>query len=216
MKAYSLLFLVTVPNLFLALWVFQPQASPQTQDNTGKQIEVKLIPEKKSIRVGDTLNVRVEIWNIGSKPLFIMRNIYELCENAPLSLRLELGPPPKPQLGHGCAADCVNDAKDSFARRLSYHWTVLPAGDFFGKVVGKDPDSFPQLNTPGRWRLRGTYKSTGGLSISSLCFDTAPIPDEKEQIKQLPYQAWQGTADTNTVWIEVVRGGSSAKAKKSR
>jgi hypothetical protein len=140
---------------------FQPMAvgSPQAQDTEGKQIEVRLIPKKKSIKVGDT-------------------------------------------------------AKDSFARRLVYRWTTLPTRDFYGTVVAMDPASFPQLNTPGRWRLRGTYKSIGNLS-SSHCWDTAPIPDNEEQIKGLPYEAWQGEVNTNTVWIEVLRARSSATVKKS-
>ena len=126
----------------------------------------------------------------------------------------EKGPPVKPRAGFGCASDCVYTAKDSFARRLVYRWTTLPTRDFYGTVVAMDPASFPQLNTPGRWRLRGTYKSIGNLS-SSHCWDTAPIPDNEEQIKGLPYEAWQGEVNTNTVWIEVLRARSSATAKKS-
>jgi hypothetical protein len=196
---------------------FQPMAvgSPQAQDTEGKQIEVRLIPKKKSIKVGEVLEVRVEIWNVGSKPLFIERAVYSPCaQPGPLSLRLELGPPVKPRAGFGCASDCVYTAKDSFARRLVYRWTTLPTRDFYGTVVAMDPASFPQLNTPGRWRLRGTYKSIGNLS-SSHCWDTAPIPDNEEQIKGLPYEAWQGEVNTNTVWIEVLRARSSATVKKS-
>jgi hypothetical protein len=215
LEAHHSPLLVIVVSSFLTLWVFQTFAlgNPQTQDTKNKQIEVRLIPKKK-INVGEALEVRVEIKNVGSKPLFIKNAIYELCAPAPLSLRLELGPPMKPWQGHGCASDCIYDAKDSFAGRLAYHWTILPAGDFFGTVVTMDPHAFPQLNTPGRWRLRGTYESTSNLS-SSLCFDTAPIPDEKEQIKGLPYEAWHGRVATNTVWIEVVRTRGPATDKKS-
>ena len=217
MSAHHSPLLVIVVAQFLTLGVFQPLAfgDPQTQDNKGKQIEVRLVPKKKSIKVGEVLEVRVEIWNVGSKPLFIEKAIYELCgPTSPLSLRLELGPPMKPQGGFGCAGDCAYTAKDSFARRLVYRWTTLPPGDFYGTVVAMNPDSFPQLNTPGRWRLRGTYKSVGNLS-SSPCWDLAPIPDKEEQIKGLPYEAWQGELGTNTAWIEVVRAESSSKVKKS-
>jgi hypothetical protein len=120
----------------------------------------------------------------------------------------------KPQAGLLCSADCVYNTKDSFARRLVDRWTVLPAGDFYGTVVTMYPDSFPQLNTPGRWRLLGTYKSGGNLS-SSPCWDRAPIPDNEAQIKGLPYQAWLGEADTNVVWIEVLRAGNPPPVKKS-
>jgi Carboxypeptidase regulatory-like domain len=185
----------------------------RTQDIQGKQIEVRLIPKKKSIKAGEVLEVRVEIWNVSSKTFFIKKAIYDLCAVSPLSLRLELGPLPKPQVGHGCASDCVFTAKEGFATRLLYHWTTLSPGNFYGTVIALDPDNFPQLNTPGRWRLRGTYKSIGDLS-SSLCFDTAPIPNIIEQIKGLPYEAWQGAVDTNAVWVEVVRPGNSPAVRK--
>jgi hypothetical protein len=88
----------------------------------------------------------------------------------------------KPQSGIGCAADCIYDARDTFITRLSYRWISLPPGTFYGTVVVLHSDFFPQLDTTGRWRLRGPYKSTGDLA-SSLCWDRAPIPDIREQIK---------------------------------
>jgi hypothetical protein len=211
--------LVTVVAQILTLGVFQPLlfGDPQTQDTESKQIEVKIIPTKKSIRVGDVLKVRVEIWNVSSKTYFIEKAIYEMCGPiSPLSFRLDLGPPMKPQTGPGeaCAADCGYTAKDSFAERLVDRWISLPPGNFYGKEVALYPAIFPQLKTPGRWRLSGIYKSMGDLS-SSHCFDTAPIPDIKEQIKGLHSEAWQGWVDANTAWIEVVSAGSSGTVKKS-
>jgi hypothetical protein len=218
LNAHRSSLLVTVVTLISMLGVFQPLAfaNPQAQDTKDAQVEVRLIPKKKSIKVGDVLQVRVEIWNVGTKSFFIEKEIYNLCVAAPLSLRLDLGPPMKPQTGpgRGCAGDCVYTAKDSFARRLVGRWTVLSPGDFYGTDISVYPDSFPQLYTPGRWRLGGTYKSIGNLS-SSPCWDTAPIPDNAEQIKGLGLEAWQGEVDTNTVWINVVRTGSSTPFKKS-
>jgi hypothetical protein len=211
--------LFTVVTLVSMLGVFQPLAfgSPLAQETKGTQIEVRLVPIKKSIKAGEVLEIRVEIQNVGSKPVFIENGIYSPCAPpSPLSLRLDLGPPMKPQTGpgFGCAGDCIYTAKDSFASRLLYRWTVLPPGAFYGRVILVQPESFPQLSTPGRWRLSGTYKSIGNLS-SSFCFDTAPIPDNQEQINALAYEAWQGEVDTNAVWIEVLRAGSSGTVKKS-
>ncbi|MFZ0884765.1 MAG: hypothetical protein WAN14_15305 [Candidatus Acidiferrales bacterium] len=205
--------------LIPTLWAFQPPpvGSPRGQETKSTQIEVRLIPIKKSIKAGDVLKIRVEIQNVGSKPLFIENGIYSPCTPpSPLSLQLDLGPPMKPQKGpgFGCAGDCIYSAKDSFASRLLYRWTVLPPGAFYGRVISVQPESFPQLSTPGRWRLSGTYKSIGNLS-SSFCFDTAPIPDNQEQINELPYEAWQGKVDTNSVWINVARAGSSTTTKES-
>jgi len=176
-------------------------------------IEVRLIPKKKSIRVGEPLEVRVEIWNISRQTFFIEKAIYEMCGPSPLSLRLELGPPMKPQIGHGCASDCLWRPEDGFARRLVMGWTSLPGGNFYGTVVSMYPDEFPQLNKPGRWRLRGTYKPAGDLSAEVSCLDAAPIPNNKELIDNLPYKPWQGHADTNSVWIEVLPKSDSLTNK---
>lgn len=185
--------------------------TPQANTESNKQLEVRLTPLKKATRAGEPLEIRVEIRNTSSQTFFIPKDIYELCGPfSPLSLRLELGPPMKPQLGHGCASDCVWDSKDTFARRLVTVWTSLPAGNFYGTTVSMNPDEFPQLNTPGRWRLRGTYQSGG--RATEYCFDTAPIPNGKELVDNLPYKAWSGQVDTNTVWVEVLpRVDSSGK-----
>jgi|HubBroStandDraft_2_1064218.scaffolds.fasta_scaffold147269_1 hypothetical protein len=78
LKAYHSPSLVSVVALFLTLGVFQALGfgNPPTQDTEGKKIELRLIPKKKSIKVGEVLEVRVEIWNVGSKPLFIEKAIY--------------------------------------------------------------------------------------------------------------------------------------------
>ena len=47
-----------------------------------------------------------------------------------------------------------------------------------------------------------------------LCFDAVPLADEKEQVKALPGEAWQGEVETNTVGIEGVRGRNSFTGKK--
>jgi hypothetical protein len=190
-------------------------ATPQTQAETNRQLEVRLTPLKKATRAGQPLEVRVEIRNISPATFFVEKAIYESCGPfSPLSLRLELGPPMKPQLGHGCASDCIWDSKDTFARKLVTAWTSLPAGNFYGTVISMNPDEFPQLNTPGRWRLRGTYKSTGDLS-TEYCFDIHPVPNNKELIEDLPYKARRGQVDTNTVWIEILPRVDSSTTKKS-
>ena len=189
---------------FLAIALLHLSALGNSRPDDSKKIEVRLVPKKKAVMAGETLEVRVEIRNIGSETLFIHKDIFQLCGTSPLSLRLELGPPIKPQPGHACASDCIYAAGDNLAKRLALFWTILPPGDFYGTVVSMDPDTFPQLNTAGRWRLRGSYRAVRDLS-SSFCWDPAPLPEKDEQIKSLPYKAWQGEVETNAAWIEVSR-----------
>jgi hypothetical protein len=149
MNFYSLRPLSAVFTAFLVI-VFPSVAfgDRQARDIDDNQIEVRLIPKQNSIVAGQSLEVRVEVRNVGRKPLFIEKNIFELCESAPLSLRLELGPKMKPRKGVACAADCGYNAGDSFARRLVDHWSVLPEADFYGTVISISPERFQQLDTP--------------------------------------------------------------------
>jgi hypothetical protein len=183
----------------------------QTQESQ-QQLEVKLIPKKKAIKAGEALVVRVEIWNVGNRPVFVEQAVYGWCTHSPLYIWLDSGPPMKPQTGEGmgCAADCVHSSKETFAQRLVDEWTALTPGNFYGRDVTMDPEQFPQLKTPGRWRLGGTYVSRGGLS-SSVCFYFGPVPDYSDEIKGLPFQAWEGQVETNRTWIEVVSPPSKSK-----
>jgi hypothetical protein len=187
--------------------------NPQTRDKENNQIEVR-ISSKTKIRVGETLELQVEIWNVGEKQLFIEKDIYQLCSHSPLSLYLELGPALKPGPGRGCAGDCMDDPKASFANRLVEQWISLPVGHSYGTVVRMDPDAFPQLKTPGRWRLRGEYKSNGELSASLCVF--SPTPLDQQMIEKLPYKTWRGEAATNMVWVEVAHSRKSSNTTDSQ
>jgi hypothetical protein len=184
----------------------------RTRKEESNQIEVRISSKTKTIRVGETLELQVEIWNVGDKQLFIEKDIYQLCSHSPLSLNLDLGPPLEPGPGHGCAGDCMDDPRASFASRLVQQWISLPVRHFYGTVVHMDPDVFPQLKMPGRWRLRGEYKSNGDLSSSFCVF--SPTPLDRQLTQKLPYKAWRGEAATNIVWVEVVHSGKSSKTNR--
>ncbi len=177
-------------------------ASSQGSDNVNKQIEVRISPQSKVVRVGEPLEVRVEVWNVGSEQLFIEKDIYAPCADSSLSFRIDSGPPIRATgPGAGCAADCADDKKDSFASHLVKLCIPLPAGHFYGTVVRLPPYLFPQLQTPGHWRLQGKYSSNGNLPSSRCVFQVSSDP---EQTAMLPYKAWHGVEDTNAVWVEVV------------
>jgi hypothetical protein len=176
-------------------------ASPQDSNKVNKGIEVRISSKVRVVRAGTPLEVQVTILNVGKEDLFIEKDVYEMCRYSPLSFSLELGPTPTAG-GWNCASDCLDDPSMSFANRVVKRWIVLPAGNFYGTTVRIDPDFFPQLKTPGHWRLRGLYQAAGDLA-SSVCLD--PVRLDPQQTEQLPYKAWSGKENTNVIWIEVVR-----------
>jgi hypothetical protein len=159
-------------------------------------IELKLSVQKKVIRPGGSLEVRVEIWNTGSRDIFVGQNLDSPGSISELSLRLEGGVEPSGETA-GVAGDSLRDP--DFVRVLSKYWIPLPPGHFYGRVVKMYPDSFPKLDKRGRYRLRAEYScigfpTSGGINGLEL---------DPEQSARLPFKAWKGKIESNSVWIEV-------------
>ena len=97
-----------------------------------------------------------------------------------------------------------NDAnKPPLAVELSKYWIALPPGHFYGGEVVLDSRSYERLGIPGRYRIEGQYHSAGFFVRDDI---GNPLAAYVEELKRLPYQAWEGTVCTNSVWIEV-KGG---------
>jgi len=201
-----------VPVVFALMLAPHGIREPLPAQGNNRQIEVRISAKSRVIKAGQPLELRVEIRNVGNAELFIEKDIYQPCSHSPLTLSLDLGPPLKPGLERlACAADCIDDPKVSFANRLVERWISLPAGHFYGAVVSIDPDFFPELKTPGRWRLRGKYSSGGDLT-SSICL--SPVPLDRHLTDALPYKAWKGQEETNVVWIRVLSPRGASKSKR--
>ena len=63
-----------------------------------------------------------------------------------------------------------------------------------------DASLFKHLNIPGKYRVTGQYSSRGFLVKD----EGNPLGCYVDELKQLPYQAWKGTVETNSISIEVV------------
>lgn len=188
----------------ICLVVFPSRSVGETgrSDQPVSQLKLKLTPKTKTVRIGDDLEVRAEIRNIGTKALFIERTIYERCAHSPLQLGFEGHAPIKDSgPGVGCAADCMDDPKQPFVDRFAQKWMLLTPGASIGVTIRLDSESFPQLHSPGHWLLRGDYTSDGNLS-ASFCANNLTL-DPKE-VEKLPFQAWKGQSETK-VAIVVVR-----------
>ena len=175
---------------------------PGRQQETAKNsIELRLLPKRLTVHAGDSLDVTVEIWNVGTKEVILGKSIDGHSPISHLSLSLEGGSPKSTGPGVNGAADSLPNPNEPFANILVKHWIPLPAGDFFGRVVSMDPHLFPQLLTPGRYLLKGNFRSMG--------FPTSPggmngLELNPDEAAKLPYPGWKGQVDSKPTWIEVV------------
>ena len=66
------------------------EETPKAKDSP-PNIAIKLMIEKNVIQPGETLKLKVEIWNVGTDDIFIAQNIEATSGNSDLELFLEVG-----------------------------------------------------------------------------------------------------------------------------
>jgi hypothetical protein len=172
----------------------RPRHTPPVQP-----IVVRLVSHTSRISPGNSIELRVEVQNNGPKTLFIGRDL-EAPNNAMSRLELYLEHDhrlDKPM--SNSAADYLPDDKEPFSNILAREWLPLPPNHFYGQTVVMSPSDFPRLRTPGRYRVKGQYISEG---FGSPRQDN-PFRARAADISKLPYTAWEGEIETNSVWITV-------------
>jgi len=180
-------------------------ANSQTPKESSPNIEVKLIAEKSVIRSGETLKLKVEIWNVGTDDIIIAQNIDATFGNSTLELFLQVGSKLQGPNTHGIG-DGIPESSPDFAKTFVTNWLTLNKAHYYGTYVYMDPIDFPQLRKPGRYRVRAEYYSRGISSVPG--WNGGYL--KQEDIARLPFKAWQGTAYSNFVSIQV-----NARMKKS-
>jgi hypothetical protein len=169
-----------------------------TTVESSPMIEVKVIPEKSVIRPGETLKLKVEIWNVGTESIIIAQNIGATSGNSDLELFLEVGTVLKESQMH-IVGDSIPESNPDFAKTFITNWLTLNKAHYYGTYVYMDPIDFPQLRQPGRYRVRANYYSRG---ISSVAGWNGGYLKEQD-IARLPFRAWKGTINSNFAHIQV-------------
>jgi len=195
---FALMALVTLLSPLLAIEQTRP-------GETSPEIEVKLIPEKSGIRPGETLKLKVEIWNVSNDNIIIAQNIDATFGNSDLELFLEVGSALQGSNTHS-VGDKLPEPNPGFANTFITNWLTLNKAHYYGTYVYMDPIDFPPLRKPGQYRVRAQYYSRG---ISSIAGWNGGYLRE-EDIARLPFRAWKGTINSNFASVHV-----RAAAKKT-
>jgi hypothetical protein len=207
MKAAEVLFAISLAVCATMPSLAQSSTQPRTQAEKNSQVteglEVRIIPNRSRIVVGQQLTLRIEIWNTGDQDFYICRDMLAFGGYA-CHLTLNFTPRGKAN-GHGLAADCYNEKpppSEDFARYLTELWILLPPKHFYGTTLKISRlDYNRELEEPGRYRLTGEY-SSGGLLSGANCNVTSYFPD---QVARLRNKAWVGRIQSTPVTIQVVR-----------
>ncbi len=192
-----------VALLCMFLWAraSQPQGLPS--GDLAPRIAVQISAERVRFHPGEDIRLHVELWNEGRRDVFVSKDIETRFSNALATIDLTLY--------HGKEADRPTTVvfSDSFSsERASYppliselprYWIALPPQHFYGGEVVMSASSFKGLSVPGRYRIQGKYQARGFLAQDI----NNPLAHYFQELKQLPYEAWVGEVETNSVWIEV-------------
>jgi hypothetical protein len=154
-------------------------------------ITVKIQANKRFFIPGENVSLHVEIRNTGSKDIFVEKN-FSLYGGS-LEILLHYGTKidgPSERVSIDYLPGNPNDPKKPpLVNELSRYWIALPPGHFYGGEVILDSRSFKRLWVPGRYRIEGQYHS-GGFFVPDDYGN--PLASYAEELKQLPYHAWEG------------------------
>jgi hypothetical protein len=179
--------------------------SPQEQTEQGKELEVRISLAKPVVAANETLRLRVEIWNVGTRDLLVCKEVFS--PSAPCTLRLDFQPLAKVE-HRGLASDCVPyewmphippPKAEDFANILIKDWVSISPNHFYGAIIELDPSSYPELRVAGHYRLSGNY-SSGGLLEAHCYYKLKPFSRE---VANLPAGSWHGVAYSNSVAVNV-------------
>src|SRR6266852_4481162 len=125
--------LVALVGLLSPILASAQTASPQRSRDSTPKIELKLIPEKATIRPGERLKLRVELWNVGSDTVIIAQDIDARFGNSELQLCLDIGAIREGE--GGMAADGIPEPNPDFEKTFVTNWLSLNQGHFYGTYV---------------------------------------------------------------------------------
>ena len=186
----------------MLLWPYALRSQQLLAHDVEPRISVRISCDHHRFYAGEDIRLHVEIWNVGDQDLFFLKDI-STVSNALAKLDLTWYQGNKP-VGPWVAitSDSFSSERSTYpplVGELPRYWIAIPPKHFYGAEVVLEASSFGRLKALGRYRIQGVYSSRGFLAqdINNPLFHYA------EELKQLPYEAWVGQAETNSLWIEI-------------
>ncbi len=192
--------------LCVLLWAHATRSQNHpSPDSIDPQVSVRLSTDRTHFQPGEDIRLHVEIWNEGDRDLFIYRNIDAVYSNALATIDLTLYAAGQ-RTGRSVAitGDSFSSERANYPpllNELPRYWILLPPQRFYGQEVVMRASWFNKLSIPGKYRIQGKYRSRGFLAQDI----NNPLLHYAEELKGLPYKAWVGEVETNSIWIEVAK-----------
>jgi hypothetical protein len=161
-------------------------------------ISIKIQSMKETFEKGEPITVRVELRNQSRRDLYVGRKL-DGSSDGPTYITFKVWDSRgKPSPGLKSATDCfMKPDTDSLPVAVMKEWIALPPGSSY--IAEVRVENFDFLKKPGRYRISATYESDG---IKEQYW-TKCIKATSEEIKALPFEAWEGKVESNCIWIAI-------------
>jgi hypothetical protein len=166
---------------------------------------VRISTDQKTIAPGESLELRAEIFNRGDEPVFVASE-FEGPDNALTLLQLNvfLGKKLVERRRPLSAADYLRYRDDDphkppLDQLFPRYWVVLRPNHFYGSKIVMSPSAYEQLRMPGKYLIKGTYISAGFQNTGM----NNPLASYADELQHMPYRAWTGEIETNSISIKV-------------
>lgn len=155
----------------------------------------------------DSIPLRVEVTNEGEQTLLMCRDLdiaSDFC-NWDFEVYDASG---RPVSGWKMVGDRVEGHTHAFPNVLISNWIALAPHYAYGTTIdlalflGPDP-------LPGRYKVKATLSSSGPGDPSTKN-DLVHYPKE---LAALPFPGWKGKAESNWVWVEIVKSSAQRRTK---
>ena len=187
--------------IFIVLDMVPIIGSAQSR-SANPEVSVQLSIGKNRFRIGEVIEVKLEIVNVGKTP-FLIGNGILLNHSGPIShLDLTL------KDAHGAESPKMLFNADSFGIRPAKPaaqaaldgWLLLRSNCSFGKTFILSEEVFSFLHKPGRYELSGVYLSR---SIADKeAYLAVGLSDA--DVAAVNFPSWSGKLQTNTLEFEIL------------
>jgi len=187
------------------------QLDPSVPAKANSGVSVVLALQTRQISPGEPLRAKIIVENNGDSPLLVGNLIQFGGAGHPVSriefsLRGSDGRLITPAVF--LASDVFSEKKPPNASAAFMDsYLLLRSGYSISKTFLIDARFFKELTTPGSYGLSATYVSSG-LSYPPVYYQAGL---SEEDIKSIPFKAWNGSITTNEVRFRVGHAAKEAK-----
>lgn len=185
----------------LVALIFCSAASGQTDTARKEALDVRISLARRAFHLGEPIQLRLEISNIGHEPLLVPNSV-SLLGNSDAFLEIELRSQKGLVSPHmGMALDCfptpAKNKRPPSEIVLNSFLLLRPGTSYVQNIpLYEHLSALEYAIKPGSYTLR-TYYASNGLFYPSMCGTLATQGLTEEDVKSLPFQAWHGKVSSN-------------------